>query len=117
MKHLFPYFAGIAILLAFQGKSFAQGIVIKSATSDSIPAFNVNRASSLVISGETVICPGTLTALKVEGQYKAYQWSTGHMTPNVTIFKPGTYSVTVTTQGGCELTGSVTVRYSSSPCL
>lgn len=71
----------------------------------------------LEISGETIICPGTLTALKVEGKYARYQWSTGHETPNLTVFKPGTYSVTVTTSGGCELTGSVTVRYTDHPCL
>ena len=66
--------------------------------------------TGLQISGETIICPGSLTALKVEGKYSTYQWSTGHQTPNLTIYKPGTYSVTVTTPGGCELTGSVTVR-------
>ncbi|MCA0238162.1 MAG: hypothetical protein LCH81_17440 [Bacteroidetes bacterium] len=71
----------------------------------------------LEISGETIICPGSLTALKVEGKYATYQWSTGHQTPNLTVYKPGTYSVTVTTSGGCELTGSVTVRYNPNPCL
>ena len=71
----------------------------------------------LQISGETVICPGSLTALKVEGKYASYLWSTGQQTPNLTIYKPGTYSVTVTTAGGCELTGSVTVRYTTHPCL
>ena len=76
----------------------------------------INR-SGLQISGETIICPGSLTALKVEGKYASYLWSTGQQTPNLTIYKPGTYSVTVTTQGGCELTGSVTVRYTTHPCL
>jgi hypothetical protein len=75
------------------------------------------RNRGLVIEGETIICPGSITALKVKGQYASYQWSTGHQSPNITVFKPGTYGVTVTTSGGCALTGSVTVRYSDSPCL
>jgi hypothetical protein len=75
------------------------------------------RSRVLVIEGETIICPGSITALKVKGQYASYQWSTGHQSPNITVFKPGTYGVTVTTGGGCALTGTVTVRYSDSPCL
>lgn len=75
------------------------------------------RNRGLVIEGETIICPGSITALKVKGQYASYQWSTGHQSPNITVFKPGTYEVTVTTGGGCALTGTVTVRYSDSPCL
>lgn len=92
-----------------------------SATAQSAAPRDTTTAKSLrtglQISGETIICPGSLTALKVEGKYSTYQWSTGHQTPNLTIYKPGTYSVTVTTPGGCELTGSVTVRYTTHPCL
>ena len=73
--------------------------------------------SGLQISGETVICQGTITALKVEGEYVRYEWDTGQLTPNLTVYKPGTYTVTVTTKGGCQLTGSVTVRYTADPCL
>jgi hypothetical protein len=94
------------------GAAAAQTVIAQ----DSLP-IRIGRASSLQISGETIICPGSITALKVEGAYKSYRWNTGHQTPNITVFGPGTYTVTVTTEGGCELTGSVTVRYSSSPCL
>ncbi len=73
--------------------------------------------SGLQIAGETTICPGTITALKVEGEYAHYEWDTGQETPNLTVYKPGTYTVTVTTAGGCHLTGSVTVRYATGPCL
>lgn len=92
-----------------------------SATAQSSPARDTSGVRvfrpGLEISGETIICPGSLTALKVEGKYASYLWSTGQQTPNLTIYKPGTYSVTVTTSGGCELTGSVTVRYTDHPCL
>ncbi len=89
----------------------AQTIMVQ----DSVAA-RVARAG-LQISGETIICPGTLTALKVEGEYARYEWDTGQLTPNLTVYKPGTYTVTVTTRGGCQLTGSVTVRYATGPCL
>lgn len=82
---------------------------------DSLPS--QAKARGLQISGETIICPGSITALKVEGQYASYQWSTGHVTPNITVYKPGSYSVTVTTSGGCSITGEVTVRYAAGPCL
>lgn len=103
---LLPFF-----LLVLGMAGTAQTVVLSDSS-----AVKVLR-SGLQISGETIICPGSLTALKVEGTYASYQWSTGQQTPNLTIFKPGTYSVTVTTKGGCELTGSVTVRYSANPCL
>ena len=83
---------------------------------DSLSTVRPNR-SGLQIAGETTICPGSITALKVEGQYARYQWDTGQETPNLTVYKPGTYTVTVTTSGGCQLTGSVTVRYADGPCL
>jgi len=103
---LFP-----ALFLAFVISATAQTTVPQ----DTLPT-RPGR-SGLQISGETIICPGSLTALKVEGQYTRYQWSTGHLTPNLTVYTPGMYSVTVTTSGGCELTGTVTVRYASGPCL
>lgn len=103
---LLPFF-----LLALGTTLAAQTPVLRDSSAVKVPR------SGLQISGETIICPGSLTALKVEGSYASYQWSTGQQTPNLTIFKPGTYSVTVTTKGGCELTGSVTVRYSANPCL
>lgn len=100
-----------AVQLAAQTKTPAPPTPQRDTTSR-LPA-----RRGLVISGETIICPGSITALKVEGKYKSYQWSTGHTTPAIAVFVPGTYTVTVTTEGGCELTGSVTVRYSEDPCL
>ncbi|MEO6758969.1 MAG: hypothetical protein ABIO24_05905 [Saprospiraceae bacterium] len=90
----------------------AQSIVVQQ---DSV-SLRAARAG-LQISGETIICPGTITALKVEGEYARYEWDSGQLTPNLTVYKPGTYTVTVTTRGGCQLTGSVTVRYATGPCL
>jgi hypothetical protein len=99
------------LFLLFLSGLSAQAVVPR----DSLPARPAR--TGLQISGETIICPGTITALKVEGSYRSYLWNTGHTTPNLTVYKPGTYTVTVTTAAGCELTGSVTVRYSESPCL
>ncbi len=103
----------IPIFFFFFGATIkAQTIIIV----DSAATVRPVRAG-LQIAGETTICPGSITALKVEGQYAHYQWDTGQETPNLTVYKPGTYTVTVTTAGGCQLTGSVTVRYATGPCL
>lgn len=37
-------------------------------------------------------------------------WSTGETTRLITVSSPGTYSVTVTTNGGCVLTDSITIN-------
>jgi hypothetical protein len=101
---LFAMFLG-ATALSAQNSAPSDSIVVRTAR------------NGLEIEGEMVICPGATTVLKVKGEYESYEWSTGQHTPAIPVFKPGTYDVTVTTKGGCRLTGSVTVRYSSSPCL
>jgi gliding motility-associated-like protein len=54
----------------------------------------------------------TLTAeLGVETALSDYEWSTGELTPQITVTLPGIYSVTAT-QGGC----SATARYTIEPC-
>ena len=104
----------LLIFLLFLGATVAISAQ-NTATSDSLVVRAVR--SGIEIEGETVICPGATTALKVKGEYESYEWNTGQRTPVLPVFKPGTYEVTVTTKGGCRLTGSVTVRYSASPCL
>lgn len=96
--------------------AMAAGVAQTTITVDSVAPPTYARPG-LQIAGETTICPGSITALKVEGQYAHYRWDTGQETPNLTVYKPGTYSVTVTTAGGCQITGSVTVRYATGPCL
>ncbi|MBK8556310.1 MAG: hypothetical protein IPL65_11340 [Lewinellaceae bacterium] len=103
----------ITVCLLLFGWNLPAQIVVGQ-PSDSL---SIKPYRGLEIEGETIICPGATTVLKVKGPYVKYEWSTGQQTPAIPVFKPGTYGVTVTTKGGCQLTGSVTVRYSASPCL
>lgn len=72
------------------------------------------RFSGVEISGATEICEGSETALKVEGEYESYSWSTGEMGRTIRVNKAGLYEVTVKTKGGCTFTTSVNVR--TRPC-
>ena len=72
------------------------------------------RFSGVEISGPTEICEGSETALKVDGEYESYNWSTGEVGRTIKVSKPGVYEVTVKTKGGCSLTTSVNVRI--RPC-
>lgn len=72
------------------------------------------RFSGVEISGATEICEGSETALKVEGEYESYTWSTGEMGRTIKVNKAGLYEVTVKTKGGCTFTTSVNVR--TRPC-
>jgi hypothetical protein len=68
------------------------------------------RFSGVNVSGDTEICEGAETTLKVDGEYESYEWSNGSTERSITIKKAGVYEVTVKTKGGCSLTTSLNVR-------
>ena len=108
-----PLVAGIflfTLLFAIPAMSAAQQIEVQNAET-LIPA---KRFSGVEVSGATEICEGSETALKVEGEYESYLWSTGEFGRTITVQKAGVYEVTVKTKGGCTLTTSVNVRV--KPC-
>jgi hypothetical protein len=74
------------------------------------PVAPVRRFSGVDVSGDTEICEGSQTTLKVEGEYESYLWSNGSTERSITIEKPGIYEVTVKTKGGCTFTTGVNVR-------
>lgn len=74
------------------------------------PAPPVKHFSGVEVSGATEICEGSETALKVDGEFESYTWSTGEVGRTIRVNKPGMYEVTVKTKGGCSLTTSVIVR-------
>ncbi len=68
-----------------------------------------------VIEGVTTLCEGAESNIEVIGNYDSYSWSNGSTESNITVSNPGTYSVTVTTSEGCELTTETTVENEDSP--
>ena len=102
-------FAGFFWFISTEVSS-AQQIQIQSEAAQ-VPE---KRFSGVEISGPTEICEGSETALKVDGEYESYNWSTGEVGRTIKVSKPGVYEVTVKTKGGCSLTTSVNVRI--RPC-
>ena len=73
---------------------------------------------TVTITGPTAICPNTNLTLSVPGTFTTYLWSTGALTPSITVNQTDpsvTYSVTVTDAGGCSATDTHTVTLSANP--
>lgn len=58
--------------------------------------------------GDT-ICKGEETVIQPNGVYYSYLWSTGETSAKITIDEPGTYSVLVENEYGCEGVGEITI--------
>jgi hypothetical protein len=69
---------------------------------------------NLHISGPTLICKGTETILKAEGEYESFLWNTGSTDRFLHVREAGVYEVTAKTKGGCTYTTSIRVEV--KPC-
>lgn len=70
--------------------------------------------ASISAGGATTFCSGgsvTLTA----SSGNSYNWSNGSTSQSITVNQGGSYSVTVTAQGGCTATASQSVTVNNSP--
>ena len=54
-----------------------------------------------VIAGDNSVCIGSSATFGLTTDFFAYDWSTGEITPDITVYDPGTYTVTVTNEAGC----------------
>lgn len=57
-------------------------------------------------------CQGKSVVLDAGSGFKSYLWNTGATTQTITVSAPGTYSVKVTNNFGCENSSSTQVTYS-----
>jgi len=80
----------------------------------SVPIKILPRPSGVTISGVTLICEGSETILKAEGDYESFLWNTGGTDRFIKVKEEGIYEVTVKTKGGCSISSSVVVR--TRPC-
>ncbi|MDO7847263.1 LamG-like jellyroll fold domain-containing protein [Hymenobacter sp. M29] len=72
-------------------------------------------APVLAITGDSVVCAGTSTALTAAAPgATAFLWSTGATTATAPIAQPGTYTVTVTYGTGCTIAARRTVRLNAA---
>ena len=65
-----------------------------------------------IVSPTLDFCEEMSAELMAVSNMPDYEWSTGELTPNITVTAPGLYSVTAS-QGGC----SVTAQYAIEPCV
>ena len=73
---------------------------------------------SLTVSNDTTICVGDsviLSALSTNGT--GLIWSTGSTYPTIAVSSPGTYTVTVGSENGCDVSASVTVHGITKPLI
>lgn len=97
------------ITLLFLGSTLAAQQA-EPAVSQSETGIVVRAASQITISGATLLCKGSESELKVEGDYESFLWNNGSTSRFLKIKEEGVYEVTVKTKGGCTLTGSVNVK-------
>jgi hypothetical protein len=102
----------IICILTHYGRVLGQDLPPEPARETSEPP---KRFAGVDVSGDTEICEGAETTLRVEGEYQSYQWSNGSTERSITVKKAGIYEVTVTTKGGCSFTTGVNVR--TKPCI
>ncbi len=68
-----------------------------------------------ILSPQDTLCPGSTAELDAGPGYTAYAWNTGEDTRTITVDRPGTYIVSVTTTRGCVVSDTVSVYYYTRP--
>jgi PKD repeat protein len=68
----------------------------------------VSQAGQAVITGDTLVCPGTVATLTASPSGASYSWSTGDTSQTITVTSAGSYSVSVT-DAGCASSASFNV--------
>ncbi|KFF12361.1 hypothetical protein IW15_12460 [Chryseobacterium soli] len=72
----------------------------------------INPKPSIDLPEKMDFCAGKTLTLDAGPGFKTYVWNTGATTQTITVSTPGTYTVKVTNNFGCENTDSVQVTYS-----
>jgi gliding motility-associated-like protein len=67
------------------------------------------------ISGALEYCQGSSTTLHAAAGYASYAWSNGQTGAALTLSQPGTYTVSVVDNNGCESDASVAVAENALP--
>lgn len=74
----------------------------------------LGNALSPNITGDTAICQGSSTVLTTSGG-TSYLWSTGQITPTISVTQSGTYYVTVSNAANCRKIDSIKIEKVSRP--
>lgn len=72
-------------------------------------------APAVSLGGDTTICDNDSIILNALSQGATYYWSTGATTPQITVNKTGTYSVSIIDKAGCYDNPSISIKTKSAP--
>lgn len=68
-------------------------------------------------SGVFSFCAGSSLTLSASSGFNAYSWSNGATSQSISVSSAGTYTVTVTGSGGCQVSNSKNVTQNSLPTV
>ena len=71
--------------------------------------------ADMTITGDKDICAGESTTITGIAGQGTYLWSTGELSPAITINQTGIYTLTITTSNGCISANSYNVNVHSNP--
>jgi uncharacterized protein (TIGR02145 family) len=67
--------------------------------------------STLYLGSDKKMCPGDSLLLDAGYGWDSYLWSTGDTTSTIWVKSPGTYWVSTTQEGGCNLSDTINISY------
>jgi gliding motility-associated-like protein len=77
----------------------------------------VLNAPVVDLGPDVTLCPGDELLLDATQPGATYLWSTGAVTPSITVAQGGTYEVTVSNVAGCEGSDAITVVYANPDAI
>ncbi|HEY3385305.1 MAG TPA: T9SS type B sorting domain-containing protein [Saprospiraceae bacterium] len=72
-----------------------------------------------ILSGPPDLCDGQTGTISIDNsnEFISFLWSNNQSTPSISVTQSGTYTVTVTNDGGCTATGEFTIEPGPGPSL
>ncbi|MBL7952921.1 MAG: gliding motility-associated C-terminal domain-containing protein [Flavobacteriales bacterium] len=74
---------------------------------------SISQLPSVSLGPDVLLCPTETLILDATGPGFTYAWSTGAITPTITVTTGGTYTVTVTNTANCTANDAVVVTYAT----
>jgi hypothetical protein len=87
---------------------------VNNCTVTASTTIGVNANPSPTLTGATTICNNNNVTIGVSTTFSQYQWSNAEITNTISTNLAGIYTVTVTDNGGCKGTASVTLATGST---
>lgn len=71
----------------------------------------LDTLTTINVMNDTTLCPGEELTIDATAFGVSFQWSTGEISPSITVLDTGTYIVAVTNSIGCIRSDTINVRY------